>query len=199
MEFKIISIDPGLTCLGWAYSLYDTDTNIFEVQKTGVLKASKLASKQKDLVDVYGSRILALQEVEQHISKLLKTYNPDFVASEDAFFYPKSPNAYGALLMVIHTIERVLYFEHEVNHLSKDSARVLYKYAPRNIKNISSGNSLSFKSNMKEALIANEHIKFKVKDSENVSDLIAGLTEHEVDAIQCGFTFIQISLPGILY
>ena len=197
-QIKILSFDPGLTCLGWATSIYDTEKDILEVQKYGGLKASKIASKNKELSEIYGSRILALKEIESQVSKLVKSFDPDYVASEDAFFYPKSPNAFGALLMCIYTIQRTLFYEYEQFKTIKESARTLYKFAPRNIKIIASGNSLSFKGNMLTALAQNNQIAFKTKDDVDINELINSLSEHEVDAISCGFTFVKTSLPAIL-
>ena len=195
---KILSIDPGVSNLGWACSIYTPALDILEVQKFGALKASKIANKQKELANVYGTRILALKEIEQHMSKLLRSFNPDFVCSEDAFFYIKSPTAYGALSMVIHTIERVMFLEYEQFHKTKETARTLYKFSPRNIKSIATGNSLSLKENMLESLLDNENIKFKLKENEKVEDVVNTLNQHAVDAISCGFTFCHTALPGIL-
>lgn len=195
---KILSIDPGVSNLGWACSVYTPALDVLEVHKFGALKASKIANKQKELAAIYGPRILALKEIEQHISKVLRSFDPDFVCSEDAFFYTKSPTAYGALSMVIHTIERVMFLEYEQFHKTKDTARTLYKFAPRNIKSIATGNSLSLKENMLESLLDNDNIKFKLKDNEKLEDVINTLNQHAVDAISCGFTFCHTALPGIL-
>ena len=53
MQYKIISFDPGISSLGWALSIYDMDCDILEVQRFGTLKASKLASKQKELSHIW--------------------------------------------------------------------------------------------------------------------------------------------------
>lgn len=196
---RILSFDPGTSCIGWAMSIYDPTTDVLEVQKYGDLRATKLAAKQKELNETYGTRLLALQEIEQLVSKLARSFNPDFVASEDTFFYAKSPSAYGALLLCVYTIERTLFREYELSKTIKFTARKLYKYAPRNIKLIASGNSMSFKGNMLTALVENRQITFKLKDDETVDNITSSLNEHQVDAISCGFAFVKSTLPSILY
>lgn len=197
-DIRILSFDPGLNCLGWAMSLYNPEVGILNVQKFGGIKANKIAGKQKELSDIYGSRILALREVEQGVSKLVRSFDPDYVCSEDTFFFSKSPTAYTALFMVVHVIERTLFEEYETFHKSKMTARTLYKFSPRSIKNTASSNSLSTKSEMLKSLAANSEIVFKLKETETIDMIYNQLTEHSVDAISCGFTFAKQALPGIL-
>ena len=51
---------------------------------------------------------------------------------------------------------------------------------------------------MLTALAQNNQITFRTKDGVNINELINSLSEHEVDAISCGFTFVKTSLPAIL-
>lgn len=197
-NIKILSFDPGLNCLGWAMSVYNPQSGILEIQKFGGIKANKIASKQKELSDIYGSRIIALHEVEQNVSKLVRSFDPDYVTSEDTFFFAKSPTAYAALSMVVHAIERTLFEEYELHHKTKISARTLYKFAPRSIKNTASSNSLSTKADMLKSLSSHEDIVFKLKESETIESIHNQLTEHSVDAISCAYTFVKSSLPGII-
>lgn len=197
-EVRLLSFDPGVSNLGWACSIYYPKEDILEVQKFGSLKANKVASKQKELAEIYGPRILALREIEQHVSRTVRNFNPDYVCSEDAFFYNKSPTAYGALSMVIHTIERALFGEYEIFGKSKITARTLYKFSPRNIKSVASNNSMSIKDDMLEALSHNEHITFKVKENETIDDVLKDLNQHSVDAISCAYTFSHTALPGLI-
>jgi len=195
-QYKIISIDPGLSNIAYACSVFDTGTNKLEVHKTGILHATKVA-KKKEGVEVYGPRLLSLNEIESTFKRLIKGFEPDYVVSEDAFYCSRFPNAYSALLLSIYVIERTLYYMYEKDHTVKDTARVLYKLAPRNIKKLASGNSLSYKSGMSEALINNPDIIFKLKEDEVYEIKIASLTEHEVDAISGGFAFAKSTLPEI--
>lgn len=197
-KIKILSFDPGLNCLGWAMSLYDPETGVLEVQKFGGVKANKSASRQKELSDIYGSRILALREVEQSVSKLVRSFDPDYVTSEDTFFFSKSPSAYAALAMVVHCIERTLFEEYETYHKTKITARTLYKFAPRSIKSTASSNSLSTKADMFKSLSDHNDIVFKLKETETIDLIYNQLTEHSVDAISCAYTFVKSSLPSLL-
>lgn len=197
-SIKILSFDPGLNCLGWAMSIYYPQQDLLEIQKFGGIKANKIASKQKELSEIYGSRILALREVEQGVSKLVRSFDPDYVTSEDTFFFSKSPTAYAALAMVVHTIERTLFEEYETFHKTKVTARTLYKFAPRSIKNTASASSLSTKAEMLKSLSNHNDIVFKLKESETMEMIYNQLTEHSVDAISCAYTFTKTSLPGIL-
>lgn len=194
MQYKIISFDPGISSLGWALSVYDMDCDILEVQRFGTLKASKLASKQKELSDTYGSRVMALKEVEDHVRQLVTSFSPDYVCSEDAFFCTKYPNAYGALLMCVHSVRRVLFDMHESEHITKPTARVLHTFAPMMIKRVASSKATSNKSDMLAALTQNNKIVFK----STKADILTKMDEHEVDAISCGYTFVTTTLPTLL-
>ena len=199
LPVKILSFDPGLTCLGWALSVYDLSTDALEVQKFGGLTPNKIANKKKDLVKVYGSRILALREIEEFVSKLTSTYEPDFVASEDAFFNKLYPSSYAALCLVIHAIERTIFMNYiEGTNKVKESASRLYKLAPRMIKKVATGNSLNFKQGMLESLMDNKGITFKLKNSEKLDDVIGQLNEHSVDAISCGYSFAKTMLLSLI-
>ena len=195
-QYKIISIDPGLSNIAYACSVFDLDTNKLEVVKTGILHATKVA-KKKDNIDVYGPRLLSLNEIESTFKRVIKAFEPDYVVSEDAFYCSRFPNAYSALLLSIYVIERTLYYMYERDHTVKSTARVLYKLAPRNIKKLASGNSLSYKSGMAEALTSNPDIFFDLKEGETYESKIASLTEHEIDAISGGFAFAKSTLPEI--
>lgn len=195
-QYKILSIDPGLSNIGYSCAIFDTGTNKLEVQKTGILHATK-AVKKKEGIDIYGSRLLSLNEIESTFKRIIKSFEPDYVVSEDAFYCSRFPNAYSALLLSIYIIERTLYYMYEKDHTVKETARVLYKLAPRNIKKLASGNSLSYKSNMSEALVNNPDISFVLKEDQTYESLISSLTEHEVDAISGGFAFAKSTLPEL--
>ena len=195
-EYKIISIDPGLSNIAYACSIYRPETGKLEVHRTGTIHATKLV-KKKEGIDVYGSRLLSLNEIESTFRRIIKSFEPDYMVSEDAFYCSRFPNAYSALLLSIYVIERTLFYMYEKDHTVKETARVLYKLAPRNIKKVATGNSLSYKSNMSEALSLNTDIEFILNDNETYEDRIKQLTEHEVDAISGGYAFVKSTLPEL--
>lgn len=192
---KVLSFDPGTTVFGWSQAIYFPDTDIFEVQRTGILKASKIAGKRTQESELYGQRLLALQEIEILVKKLVNNFEPDYVASEDAFYNPRTPQAYATLLLCLHVVESVLYKSSshmEINQ--RPTSCKLYRFAPRNIKKIATGDSLSFKGKMADALKEHKDVTFKIKDVETVESKFLQLTEHEIDAIFCGYTFIKTKL-----
>lgn len=188
-KIKVFSIDPGVSSFGWSCLEYNTKIDKLEVMKYGTLKASKLAQKQKELVKAFDSRVIALNEIRELILDVAGSFVPHFFVTEDTFFNSKFPNAFGALLMCICTIERTLFDLNVMYENSHNTARSLYKLSPRTIKNIATGNSLSYKENMLQSLKENPKVFFHSKTP--IEEIARTITEHEVDAISCGYSFIE--------
>ena len=110
---RILSFDPGTTNMGWAISQYDTLTGDFDVIQHGVFKSSKVAKKRKEEVECFGQRMIALGVIIEETSKLVSQYQPHYVVTEDTFFNPGTPQAHIALLLCIHSVERMLYVAYQ--------------------------------------------------------------------------------------
>lgn len=169
----ILSFDPGLSFSGWAYT-QATDT-IFAVQQCGLLTPSKTVDhkEHRQEVELYGRRIITLALLRGMIRELMNRFSPDLVVSEDAFFNPRRPGAYEALIQWILTVSFVLRDEYQ---------RPLYRIPPKLVKKYISGIGTADKEGVKKAVASHTDIKLS---SEIVVD---NLMEHEGDAIAIGYT-----------
>lgn len=175
MSYHILSFDPGLSFSGWAYSKVDDKNSTFTVENFGMITPNKTVDHKshRDDVSVYGKRIITLSLLRDMMRELLNQYNPDIVASEDAFFNPRRPGAYEALIHWILTVSLLLRDEYQ---------KPLYKIPPKLVKKFISGIGTSNKEGVQEAIFKHKDILF----SSELKDIT--LTEHEGDAIAIGYT-----------
>ena len=200
---RILSFDPGMNNTGWAISNYNIVTKVFDVLKYGTIKASKMAEKQKELTNRHGKQIVAINILKQEITKLVIDSVPDYVASEDSFYNPKTPNAYRSLLLCLFSIDNILfnmyYYKEECN--LNETASKLHKISPKTIKMVMSGTGNSFKVDMLEALkkqYSEIDITFSHYPNVPFEDFQNTLTEHSIDAVSCGFSFAKSIYPQLI-
>ena len=174
---NILSFDPGLSFSGWAYSV--TDDKLFSVQQCGLLTPNKTVDhkEHRQEVQVYGKRIITLSLLRDMIRNLMNKYQPDVVVSEDAFFNPRMPGAYEALIQWILTVSFILRDEY---------LRPLNKIPPKLVKKYISGIGTADKEGVKKAIA--QHTDIRLDDEIDVKDLV----EHEGDAIAIGYTYWRI-------
>lgn len=178
----ILSIDPGLSTFGWAFSEYDRTISKLSIVNYGNYCPARLAERKEFDHDVrlYGHRIMSLCVARIEIDYLYKSFRPDFVCCEDAFFNRFRPTAYAALLQWITTIELFL----------KDKYKQqLYKMSPKSIKH-AIGKGDSDKAQVLKNVLSNKQMEFKHDESK--------LIEHEWDACACGWAFSKTVLPDLL-
>ena len=175
MSYHILSFDPGLSFSGWAYSKVDDEKATFLVENFGMLTPNKTVDHKSNREDVsiYGKRIITLALLRSMVRELISKYNPDIVASEDAFFNPRRPGAYEALIHWILTVSFLLRDEYN---------KPLYKIPPKLVKKFISGLGTSDKEGVQSAIFKHKDILF----SSDINDIT--LTEHEGDAIAIGYT-----------
>ena len=173
MSYYILSFDPGLSFSGWSYS--EVDDKVFCVKEFGMLTPNKTVDHKshREDVSVYGKRIITLSILRDMMRELMTKYNPDFVVSEDAFFNPRRPGAYEALLHWILTVSLLLRDEFK---------KPLYKIPPKLVKKFISGVGTSDKEGVQAAIFKHKDILFS-SELKNFT-----LTEHEGDAIAIGYT-----------
>lgn len=175
MSCHILSFDPGLSFSGWAYSYADDATKTFNVEEYGMITPNKTVGHKeyRSSVEVYGHRIITLTLLRDMFRELYTHYQPDIVVSEDAFFNPRRPSAYEALIHWILTVSLVL--KDEFN-------KPLYRIPPKLVKKFISGVGTSNKEGVQSAIFKHKDIVFNPKLTEIV------LTEHEGDAIAIGYS-----------
>ena len=175
MSIHILSFDPGLSYSGWAYSTVNEKENIFCVENFGMLTPNKTVDHKelRDDVSIYGRRTITLALLRDMMRELLSQYNPEYIVSEDAFFNPRRPQAYEALIHWLLTVSLLLKDEYK---------KPLFRIPPKLVKKFISGEGTSDKSGVQAAIFQHKDIKFLQPPEEN------SLVEHEGDAIAIGYT-----------
>lgn len=182
---RILTIDPGLSKLGWVIIDYDLKNNIAKIVLTGEISSNNQANRVsfKKEVEMFGLRLISLNLLEGAIEDLINQYMPQYITCEDAFFNKKFPNAYLALTQTIYVIERLIF---------KKFHKKLFKIPTRLAKMVLAGHGDSKKKNIQDIVKNHPNIQFKhKKEKRKISDHIA-------DAIAVGYTFIVEILPGLL-
>lgn len=177
----ILAFDPGLTTAGWSYNDYDPTTGLFTINKHDTFSAAKLNKDYKANIEKYGKRLISLTHLENITRDLITKINPDYIVTEDAFFNRLRPNAYGALLLWINTLERVLF---------NDFNKVLYKIPTRSAKLCITGTGGSGKTSVKDAIFTCNDIQFKPKRNGAIADHTC-MSSHEADSIAVGYFFAK--------
>ena len=181
---KILSFDPGLSLSGWNLSTYDTHTKLYRVLKFGMLSPNKGIDTPETHLDYvkFGPRVITLKALREQVRELMNTYQPNVVVSEDAFYNPSRPSAYGALIQWLTSVDILLHDEY---------GKVLFKLAPKAAKQVVSGFGGSDKLGVRYAVLHQDDICFKSKHAED------NLTEHICDSIGIGYTFAHRILPAL--
>lgn len=192
---RVLSFDPGTTNMGWAISEYHVSNGQFVVHNQGLFKSSKIAKKRKEDVEHFGQRFVSLSVVTEETQRLLLSYQPHFVCTEDTFFNPRTPQAHVALLLCIHTVELVLYRNFCDNRLHHPTARKIYKLAPMTIKMMTTGKGNSDKEGITDAIRNEDRIQF---NNQRKEDVMESMIEHVSDAIACGWSFVKTELIQLL-
>ena len=169
----ILSFDPGLSFSGWAYS--DAEKDVFSVKDCRLITPNKTVDhkEHRGEVEIYGKRIITLSLLRGMIRELMDKFKPDIVVSEDAFFNPRRPGAYEALIQWILTVSFLLRDEY---HLP------LYRIPPKLVKKYISGMGTADKEGVKRAVAQHKDIRL------SPDIIIDNLMEHEGDAIAIGYT-----------
>lgn len=182
-RLTILGIDPGINNTGICILRYYTKTKETSLVDRFVIKANEAAKKQnKDEFREYGN-VFSLLVLENEILEVINKYEPDFVVCEDAFYSPRTPNAFISLKLCINAIQRVLY---------SNFKKQLFKIPPKLAKSAVSQGTAS-----KEAVqVSIRNLPdLKLKDTKmKPLDL---MVEHEADAIAIGYAFIKFILPDL--
>lgn len=183
-KYRILVFDPGLSNTGWGIITYYFKNEALTINEVGTEHntAESRYVANKELVNNYGTRVVALDILRQHINEIFEKAAPDYVVTEDIFINknPKYFTAYIALSQWM-TILRMYMYEKE---------KKVYEIPTKTAKHCVAKDGGAGKENIQEAIYSLPKIKFKKK--------IKTLTEHEADAIAIGYTFCQNILPDLV-
>lgn len=180
----ILGIDPGIHNCGIAYNKYDPKTGVMTVADYFTIHAAELAKKEnKRVFKDYGT-VFSLLLLEREMKAILTKYNPDYVASEDAFYSPRTPNAFVSLKFCINSIQRVLF---------QDFNKKLFKIPPKLAKAAVSHGTAD-KVAVQTSIRNLPDIKLKDTKCRPLDEMV----EHEADAIAIAYAFTKNILPNIL-
>lgn len=177
-----MSIDPGLSNLGWSIIDYDRSTNIKTVERYGVITGKSLLKSRKDMQDHFEKRHIIVWELEPLIMEMVKDYGPEYVVVEEPFSHIHI-QAYSALVIVVMAVRTAV---------RKTLGRDIYRIAPKEGKKAISNDGTATKEAVMDAIAANQYII--IKQHKHNDDM----TEHAADSIAVGVAFIQNLLPSIL-
>lgn len=182
-NIKIFGIDPGLTHTGCTICNYDPSKDTLQVATCFTIEAIALAKKENKVEHKQYGNIISLFLYERELDNIMSEYQPDYVASEDAFYNPRTPLAFVSLKLCINAIQRVLY----------KHGKILYRIAPKQAK---------------QAVSTGTADKLAVQDAiQHLPDLIVRntkqnpiekISEHEADSIAIAYAFKKFFLPDLL-
>jgi Holliday junction resolvasome RuvABC endonuclease subunit len=181
---SILGIDPGINNTGLSFNKYDIETGELLVNNYYVVHANDLAKKENRSDSRCFGNVFSLFLYEREMRRIITQFKPDYVASEDAFYSPRTPNAYVSLKLCIATVQRVLY---------TDFRQELHRVPPKLAK-MAIGDACAGKVAVQEAILNHPSIKIKQVKARPVEKM----TEHEADAIAIAYAFAKHILPDIL-
>lgn len=182
---KILGIDPGINHTGWNIGLYDVATGHLTISTYGTIEANTLAKKEmRQDAKIFGN-VVSLDVYEREFHHICEEHNPDYIASEDAFYNPRTPNAYLSLKLCIHAIQRLLYHQYR---------KTLYRIPPTVAKQAVRGNGMANKLAVQESILALPDLTVKSTKQHPVERMV----EHEADSIAITYTFCKLTLPDLL-
>lgn len=183
---RILCFDPAITLSGWSVlDLKPTQPGIIIVHRFGTISPNKLSSVAafKEQVEQFSKRLISLALLKDKVIELITEFNPDYIVTEDAFYNPRTPNAFVSLLQWINVVEMVAYSMYN---------KPVYRIPTRSAKLCVSGSGDGDKVNIQTAIMNREDIVFKQKKQAEQ------LSEHVSDSIAVGYAFCQNILPALL-
>lgn len=178
-KFNLLAIDPGLNNTGLAIFEIDYyNRKIISIQANTII-TDKVINKTGLTDEEFPDRLIKLMKLKQSLRFALMNSNPCIVACEAPFFNRFRPNAYGALVEVMNTIQMTI--------LDHNHGILFYKVEPLLVKKCVGAGSMKGKLDVK-ACVSN------IPEITNVllSD-INSLDEHSIDAIAVGYSYLKLS------
>lgn len=174
-HFNIMSIDPGSN-LG--ISILHVDSNLLTINNINpmtILRDIKIYNDPN--VCSASDRYTRLKRQYEIITSLLYQHRPSYIVSEAPFYNPRMPNAFSALVEVMHVIRTA------VNDF--DPYLTLDTIDPSSVKKCIGANGISSKDAVKLALLQHTELYPLVHDIFNYLD------EHAIDSIAVGYCLLS--------
>lgn len=176
LDVRVLSIDPGFTMMGVAFSILDY-TNL--QQHVEFCQTFKIGNEVKQYADSNLSQatnsLLNTHAVRELVKSLLKEYQPDIVICEAAYLN-RFPQAFASLSLCLNAIETaVYYYDYDVGFYTFDPATIKVSMGVK-------GNN-GDKDAMTAALLSNDRITSEVD--------LTTLDEHSVDSICIGHCYFR--------
>lgn len=176
--FRVMGFDPGLVNAGVSIIDVDYTTKRLVSVTAFTLIPARLDTYQNVYPGIDDSPINRIYRLTAAFRYLLEFYNPCAVASEDAFYHPKMPNAYGVLRDVIMAVRN------ETHSYNYNIPFVLIE--PRAVKKVVGAgiDGVDKKQLVKEAIRRKAEIMSVMQVDLNLLD------QHAIDAIAVAYSML---------
>lgn len=191
---RILGIDPGTGHLGWNITdwYFREPDSPKKVRAKNIITGKVLVSRRKksdkendQVVDEIPNRVLLLHELEIELTDICRKYQPDFIASENAFIHNRFKSAIVPLAQCLCVIQNVVY---------RELGKAVHLFAPLSVKACVSGQSQASKEVIQETILKRSDVI--IKDSKQQP--IQQLNEHIADSIGVTLTFINQVGPSVV-
>lgn len=175
--FKILSVDPGSSNLGFSFMEYDFETNETTLLKADTIIAKGNDNRYRNLIDYHEERQVRLLILKDSIADLLKDLKPNAVVAESNYM-GRFVSGFVPLVECVLLLRMALY--------EYDQFLKLYMVDPSTVK-INIGMKRirgTTKDDVKKALIKSKKINF---NGINPNDL----DEHAIDAVAIGIWYVD--------
>lgn len=179
----VLGVDPGIHNCGISFNKYDPKAETLIVADYFVIHAAEQAKKENRQESKNFGNVFSLITLEREFSKIIADYKPDFVACEDAFYSPRTPNAFVSLKLCIGSMQRVLYTEYH---------KEMYRIPPKLAKMVMS-TATAGKVAIQQAIRDKPDIKIKDTKVRPLDEMV----EHEADSIAIAYAFIKQIYPNL--
>lgn len=183
----IISIDPGVSNCGVS-RLYLDENNVVIVKESINVKGSlKLRGEHGEIAEDFDERTGKVIRICDSIDEILNSFPEiNMIILEAPFIHPGRPMAVVALLEVLNAIKYRLSIIKRIKNIL---------IAPKLVKKLFYGNGKADKEKMQKALKHKVNKGFIILD-ETIN--IEELTEHQIDSIAVGYSYITHS-KGVIH
>lgn len=171
----ILSIDPGINYCG--LSVLTLESGVLNIKETKLIKnVRKFTEDEKTIEKKYDNKTVKVLTILNEVRSIIDKYEIEEIVIEAPFYNALTPMAYGSLLEVIFSIKYTI---------AVPNSYTLKLIEPLLVKKFFANNSLASKQIIKEFLVNKISLGSIV-----LNKSIEELSEHEIDSIAIGFTYL---------